>query len=186
MGQLFTLTPEELAGDLPPVCVRTGETTTEVQHVRFTRAPWWSGLPLLGLAVWTVSAGSFAPLASFWVIVALLLPVLTSRGTSGRLPLSLPLRGRLAALRRRRMVFVLGALLLTWVSVSLLLIGSRAAGLLVLAAVLALYLSAVGSYLVSRSLGVRGWPERDGGATVRHAHPAFVDAVELRRTGHRP
>lgn len=185
-SRLLTLSPEELAGDLPPVCVRTGRPATEGAAVRFARAPWWSLVPLGVLLLVAAVTASLGLLASWWLLAAVLLPLLSARGVGGRVPLSADLRGRLQHLRRRRLRLAFAALLLTWVAVTLALLDARAAGVVVLAGVVALYLLAVGTYVASRMIGVRGWPEADGGATLRDVHPDFVAAVEIHRSRARP
>ncbi|CAN5495036.1 hypothetical protein BH23ACT9_BH23ACT9_04460 [soil metagenome] len=182
----MTLTPEELAGDLPLVCVRTGRTAEALTPVWFARSPWWTWAPLLGLCAWAALRADWAPLATWWAAGALLLPLLVSRGVTGRLPLDASTRQRLTALRTRRFRVIVSALLLTWVAVSLYLIGSQGAGVVVLAVVMSLYALAVGMVLAGRMISVRGVPQQDGGVTIREAHEAFVAALELRRTGHRP
>lgn len=184
--RLFTVSAEELDGDLPGVCVRTGAPTDELQHVRFARTPWWALVPVALLVLTAAITASLGPIASWWMLAAVILPIVTARGVGGRVPLAQERRDRLRDLRRRRLKLYFAALLLTWVSVSLVLLDARVAGLLVLAAVMALYLLAVGTYLAARVIGVRGWPEADGGATLRDVHPDFVAAVEIRRTGFRP
>jgi hypothetical protein len=181
-----TLTPDELAGDLPMVCVLTGRPAEATSGVWFARSSWWAWVPLglvLGLAI---GRASWAPLASWWAAGAVLLPILVSRGVAGRVPLDRSAQVRLARLRRRRSRTALTALGLTWVAVALHLLGARAAGVVVLAGVLALYLTAIGTVVAGRMLTVRGRPTVEGGVRLTNAHPAFVDAVELRRTGHRP
>lgn len=185
-GGVLTLTARELAGDLPSVCARTGQIDAIPTPVWFARSPSWAWLPLAVLALIAVVNASWAPLASWWTFAAILLPLLFSRGVTGRIPLSGEVRSRLAHLRRRRLVTMIVALLLTWVSVGLWLIGSRAGGLLVLGLVITLYLAVVGMFVAGRMIGVGGWPEDDGGATLKRLHPHFIDAVQLRRTGHRP
>ena len=184
MGDL-ELSAEELAGDLPPVCARTGQ-PAELAGVWFARSAGWTWIPL-GLVV-AVAVGRTDPsvLTSFWAVGAVALPLIFSRGTTGRIPLHQSIRARQANLRSRRLRTVLLALLLTWVAVALWLIDSRLAGVIVLGAVLVLYAGAVAMVILGRRLGVRGRPTVQGGARLRNAHPDFVDAVLLRRTGHRP
>lgn len=186
VGELLTLTAHELAGDLPRVCARTGEADAVPTPVWFARSRWWAWVPLAVLGLIAAFSASWAPLSSWWTFAALLLPLVFSRGVTGRIPLSASVRLRLAHLRRRRLVTMMVALLLTWVSVGLWLIGSHAGGILVLGLVIALYLAAVGMFVAGRIVGVGGWPQDDGGATLKRVHPDFVDAVHLRRTGHRP
>ena len=183
---LLRIDAEELAGDLPLVCARTGRHDALATPVWFARSPSWAWLPLALLLLAAMATTSWAPLASWWMVGAVVLPILTSRGVTGRVPLSPTVHDRIIALRRRRLGVILAALLLTWVAVGLWLIGSRAGGMLVMALVVGLYLMVVGMFWTGRHIGVRGWPEDDGGATLRDVHPAFVDAVQLRSTGHRP
>lgn len=175
------LTPREARGELPAVCVRTGDGAAVISPVRLARAPWWSAAPLALLLMAAAATGSSRLLASWWMAGALLLPLFTSRGMVARLPLSEEVRTQLRNLRRRRFRLMMGALLLTWVAVSLFLFVSRPAGVVVLAAVIAMYLLAVGTYVASRMVGVGGRPEDDGGATLRNAHPRFIAAVERGR-----
>lgn len=182
----LALTPEELAGDVPMVCVRSGNPADDLVPVWFARAPRWAWGPLAALAAWAAITTDWAPLASWWAAAAIALPLLTSRAVTGTLPLDLATRQRIAALRSRRARVVLLALLLTWVSVGLWLLGSRAGGLLVLALVLGLYAVAVAMAITGRRLGVRGTPAGDGGALLIDVHPGFADALDLHRTGHRP
>lgn len=182
----LALTPEELAGDVPLVCVRSGNPADALVAVWFARTPRWAWAPLAALAGWAAVTADWTPLASWWSAGALALPLLTSRAVTGALPLDLPTRRRIAALRSRRARVVLLALLLTWVSVGLWLLGSRVGGLLVLALVLGLYAVAVAMAVTGQRLGVRGSPAADGGAVLLDVHPAFADALDLHRTGHRP
>ncbi len=186
MSTVLALTAEELRGDLPMVCARTGNVAQAMTPVWFTRSPWWAWAPLGVLMVTATATTSWAPLASWWAFGAVLLPILVSRGVTGQLPLDAATRDRLAALRRRRFTVVMSALLLTWVAVGLYLIGSRVAGIIVLAVVIGLYALTVGMAVAGRMLLVRGRPADDGGVVLTGAHPDFVAAVELRRTGHRP
>lgn len=183
---LVTLTAEELAGDLPLVCARTGRPAESLAPVWFARSPAWAWAPLAALAVWAAVRTDWGPLASWWTAGALLLPLVTSRGVTGRVPLDTTTRQRIAHLRTRRLGVIVAALLLTWVAITLRLIGSSAAGFVVLAMVVGLYVAAVGMFLAGRLLTVRGWPEPDGGATLRDVHPDFAAAVARRRTGHQP
>lgn len=183
----LVLTPEEADGDLPLVCARTGVADAVPTPVWLASSRWWSWLPLAGLSLTALVTGSWGPLASWWAFGALVLPFLASRGAIVRVPLSQGRRARLAALRRRRLGTMLLALLLTWLAGGLwVLLQARVAGLMVLTVVAVLYVAAVGMFVLTRRLGVGGWPEPDGGATLTRVHPAFVDAVELHRTGHRP
>ena len=186
MSTSITLTPEELEGDLPMVCVRTGNPAEALTPAWFTRSPWWAWAPLALVVAVAVTTASWGPLASWWGAGAVLLPVLVSRGVTGRLPLDHTTRARLDALRGRRFRVLMSALLLTWVAVALQLLGSRVAGVLVVAVVLGLYLLVAGMFLAGRMIGVRGRPADDGGVVLADVHPDFVVAVELRRTGHRP
>lgn len=183
---VVTLSEQELAGDLPMVCALTGRADAHPTPVWFARSPWWSWVPFGLLLAVAALRTSWAPLVSWWTVAAVAVPVVASRGVTGRIPLCEELRARRAALRRRRVTTMFSALMLTWVAVGLWLVGSRAGGMVVLAAVVALYAWSVAMFVAGRLLGVRGWPETDGGATLTHAHPDFVTAVELRRTGHRP
>lgn len=185
-GTDVTLSPEELAGDLPMVCVRTGRPADALAPVWFTRSPWWAWVPLAALCTAATVQSSWTPLATWWAAGALLLPVILSRGVTGQVPLDRGTRQRMAHVRARRFRVVMTALLLTWVAVGLWLLGSRAAGIVVLVAVVTLYLTAIAMALYGRSLTVRGRPQSDGSVILRRVHPAFVDALALRRTGHRP
>lgn len=180
------LTSDELDGDLPMVCTRTGRPAEALVPVWFASTSWWAWLPLGLLCLLGVWQRSWAPLASLWAAGALVLPLLLSRMVTGRMPLEAPLTGRLAALRRRRFVTLLAALGLTWVAVALRLLGSGVASVIVLAGVIGLYVGGFAMAVAGRVLTVHGHPLPDGGAVVTNAHPDFVDAVELRRTGHRP
>ncbi|MGI9018008.1 MAG: hypothetical protein ACR2HR_13045 [Euzebya sp.] len=182
----LNLSAEELAGDLPMVCAHTGHPAQSLTPVWFARSPTWAWLPLGALALWAVITTDWAPLASWWTFGALLVPLMFSRGVTGRIPLDQTTRRRIAGIRRRRFRLTMTALLLTWVAVLLRLTGSYAASILVFGAVVAMYLMVVTMVVYGRTLAVRGWPQEDGGVTLRDAHPAFVAAVELRRTGHRP
>ncbi|WP_370325731.1 hypothetical protein [Euzebya sp.] len=180
------LSPEELDGDLPMVCAVTGRPAEALTPVWFAQTTWWAWAPLAGLAAWGLLSGRWAPLVSLWGVGALLVPVLTSRGVTGRLPLDHTTRARLANLRTRRSTVVIAALLLTWVAVGLWLVRARFAGFVLLVVVLAMYATAVAMAVWGRTLTVRGRPLPDGGVALRAVHPDFADAVELHRTGHRP
>lgn len=181
-----TLSAEELDGDLPMVCVLTGGPAEALVPVWFGRTSWWAWTPLAVLVGLALLQGSWAPLASLWTFAALLLPLVTSRLVTGRVPLAAGTTTRLAALRRRRIVALLSALGLTWVAVGLRLLGSRFASVVVLGGVVFLYVAGFAMGVAGRLLTVRGRPTPDGGAALINPHRAFVDAVELRRTGHRP
>lgn len=180
------MSPEELDGDLPLVCARTGGPAEALTPVWFTRSPWWAWVPLAVLGLAALVSGSWDPLATWLVIGALVVPLVLSRGVTGRLPLGRDVRRRMGQLRDRRVRTLLTALLATWLAVGLWLLGARAAGLIVLAAVLGLYGTAIAMAFYGRSLGVRGRPLPDGSVALVGVHPDFVDAVELWRTGHRP
>lgn len=184
-GQL-RITAEELAGDLPPVCARTGEAGAAPTPVFFLRSPWWAWTPLAVVLGAAVVGTSWAPLASWWLLVALAVIAVASRGATGQVPLSASQRGRIANLRRRRRASTMAGLLLTWVAVALWLLGSRAGGILVLAAVLACYAASIAMSALARALGVGGRPTAEGGAVLTRVHPDFATAVALHRTGHRP
>lgn len=181
-----TLSPEELAGDIPMVCVQTGEPAAALTPVWFTRSPWWAWLPAAGLVLAATTRSDLTPLSTWWAFGALLLPVVLSRGLTGQVPLGRRARRRIANLRARRFRVVMTALLLTWIAVGLWLIGSRAGGIVVLTAVVALYLVAIAMAFYARSLTVRGRPQDDGSVVLHQVHPDFADAVTLHRTGHRP
>ena len=180
------ISEDELGGDLPPVCARTGTPDGVPTPVWYASTPWWSAIPLAGLVVVVTASGFWTTGRFWWLLGGLAAPVLLSRAVTGQVPFSPELRRRMAELRRRRMRTVLSALLLTWVAVSLWLLESRVAAILVLGLVLVLYGLAVGMAVAVRMVGVGGRPEADGGATLTRVAPAFVEAVELRRTGHRP
>ena len=182
----FTLVEDELNGDVPAVCPVTGDTGFAQVGVWFARSPAWSWLPLAALVVWASLRASPAPLASWWLLGALAVPALTSRAVTGQLWLAASVVDRLGALRTRRFRLTMLGLLLTWPCVGAWLLGYRAAALVLLAVVLGCYGVAVLLAVVGRALTVRGRPRPDGGVDLRDPHPAFVDAVELRRTGHRP
>ncbi|MEE8599746.1 hypothetical protein [Euzebya tangerina] len=182
----FELTATELEGDLPLVCARTGEQTDGMVGVWFARSARWTWIPLAAVIALAIGRGDGRLLTSYWAVGGVVLPLVFSRGVRGRLPLDATLRQRQASLRSRRLRTILTALLLTWVAVGLWLLDSRAAGVVVLGAVLALYAAALGMAWVSRRLGARGRPTPEGGVRLINAHPGFVEAVELRRTGHRP
>ena len=180
------LTAEEVAGALPLVCARTGARPAELTPVWLARSRGWAWVPLAALGTAAAVTRSWAPRATWWAAGAMLLPLLASSGTTARVPVSVARRRRLANLRRRRLGTMLLALLLTWAAVGLWLVGSRAAGLMVMTVVVVLYVAVVGMFVLTRLLGVGGWPDDDGGVTLTRVHPDFADAVALHRTGHRP
>lgn len=182
----LTLTAEELGGDVPLVCVRTGRPATRLVGVWFARSALWTWIPLGLVIAAAVGTGRSGILTSYWGVGSIAVPVIFSRGTTGALPLSPDLKARLSHLRGRRLRVLLSALLLTWVAVGLWLVGSHVAGVVVLVGVITLYLGAIAMVVYGRRMGVRGRPTGEGGALVHNAHPDFIDALELYRTGHRP
>lgn len=177
-----TVTVEELTeGRLPRVCARTGDPTDELAPVWFATTPAWSWAPLGGLLVLVVVTRSLAPLVLWWVLLpAVALPLATSRGVTGAVPLDGAVRARIAQLRRRRLRLVISALLLTWVAVAAWLLGARGGALAVAAVVLGLYAAAVWAAVAGRLASVGGVPHRDGTVTLTRVHPRFVAAVEAR------
>ncbi|HUG86381.1 MAG TPA: hypothetical protein VMM13_17575, partial [Euzebya sp.] len=64
--QRLTLSPEELDGDLPLICVRTGNVAEGLSPVWFTRSQTWAWVPLGLLVGWAVARLDWGVLASWW------------------------------------------------------------------------------------------------------------------------
>lgn len=148
-----------VVGDLPPVCVRTGEPTDELAAVRLDSLPEWTWILLL-----------------FGVVPFLIAVTFATERVAGRLPMSRRARERRRGHRRR--AWIAGATALGLFAVASVAQTPWPVWFAVGALVVVLA-SLVG---LERSLP-SARPDRTGiGVHLRGVHPGFVEAVEQRRT----
>jgi hypothetical protein len=147
-----------ITGDLPPVCVRTGDPTDELVAVRLDSLPEWTWILLL-----------------FGVVPFLIAAIFATERVPGRLPMSLRARERRRGHRRR--VWAAGA-----VAFGLFVVAAVAQTSWPFWFALGALVVVLGSLLgLERSLP-SARPDRTGlGVHLRRVHPAFVEAVAQRR-----